>query len=206
MSDPTRSTLKLLPLGVLAVAVLLGAALLLTPGDPPLPVISQVRPFHLTNHLGRVSTLEDLRNKVWVGNIIFTRCGGPCLEMSRRMERLQKDLAGRGAVSFVTLTTDPEFDTPEVLKRYSERFKDRSDRWMFLTGAKAEIARLAVEDLKLTTVETEPDKRTSPEDLFIHSTISVVVDARGRLRGAVEVLEETGIDDLKRLIDRVLSE
>jgi cytochrome oxidase Cu insertion factor (SCO1/SenC/PrrC family) len=54
---------------------------------------------------------------------------------------------------------------------------------MFLTGTKPQIGALAKAGLKLTAVEVKPEERQSPEDLFVHSTIMVIVDKRGQLRG-----------------------
>jgi len=153
---------------------------------PQLPVISQVADFTLTNQAGRVVTLADLRGRVWVADIIFTRCAGPCPRMTKQMEALQTALSQDSRAQLVTLTTDPGFDTPEVLKRYATRFNADSARWSFLTGTKLQIAAVAVDSLKLTAVEKKPEERTDADDLFIHSTIFVVVDKQGRLRGAFE--------------------
>jgi protein SCO1/2 len=97
------------------------------------------------------------------------------------------------SAKLVTLTTDPDFDTPPVLKTYAERFGADPGRWIFLTGAKNQIANLAIDSLKLTAVAKPPGERQSPEDLFVHSTIFVVADKRGRLRGVFETTGE-GVD------------
>jgi protein SCO1/2 len=98
------------------------------------------------------------------------------------MSQLQQALPADPAVKLITLTTDPDYDSPAVLKRYGERFGAKADRWIFLTGAREQIARLAVDGLKLVALEKKPAERQSPEDLFIHSTLLVVVDTQGRLR------------------------
>lgn len=151
-----------------------------------LPVIGPVADFTLTNQAGQRISLADLRGQPWVADIIFTRCGGPCPRMTKQMASLQAALPAESRAKLVTLTTDPEFDTPEVLKKYADRFNARPDRWHFLTGAKKEIAALGIDSLKLTAIEKKPEERTDADDLFIHSTIFVVVDKRGRLRGAFE--------------------
>jgi cytochrome oxidase Cu insertion factor (SCO1/SenC/PrrC family) len=151
----------------------------------PFPLLD----FTLTNQLGQAVSLRDLRGKVWVGDIIFTRCGGPCPKLAEQTGELQTALLGDKAVRLVTLTTDPEYDTPEVLKRYSERFKADPAHWWFLSGTKKEIAALAIDGLKLTAMEKEPASRENPADLFIHSLLMVVVDKHGRLRAAFESTE-----------------
>ncbi len=102
--------------------------------------------------------------------------------MTQHMSELQSVLPAK----LLTLTTDPENDRPEVLKKFGERFNARFDRWTFLTGSKEGIARLAVDGLKLAAVEKQPADRTTERDLFIHSTLFVLVDKQGRLRGSVE--------------------
>jgi protein SCO1/2 len=156
----------------------------------PLPVLSSVAEFTLTNQLGRVVTLADLRGHVWVADFIFTRCPGPCLKMTRQMKELEQALPARSRAKLVTLTTDPEFDTPPVLKTYAERFGADPNRWLFLTGAKGEIARLGTDSLKLAATEKKPEERESPNDLFIHATLFVVVDKQGRMRGVYETTGE----------------
>lgn len=153
---------------------------------PKLPVLSQVADFTLTNQAGQTVTLADLRGKVWVADIIFTRCAGPCPRMTRQMQSLQEALPQTSAARLVTLTTDPEFDSPQVLKNYAARFNGDPARWTFLTGSKKEIAGLAIDSLKLTAIEKKPAERTDADDLFIHSTIFVVVDQQARLRAVFE--------------------
>ncbi|MGO8837094.1 MAG: SCO family protein [Limisphaerales bacterium] len=150
------------------------------------PVLGPVAGFTLLNQDGRAVTLADLSNQVWVADIIFTRCAGSCPVMSGQMKSLQDVLPPASHAKLVTLTTDPDFDTPPVLKKYGERFGADSNRWMFLTGDKMEIARLAANSLKLSAVAVKPEDRQNPADLFIHSTIFVIVDKRARLRGTFQ--------------------
>jgi protein SCO1/2 len=157
----------------------------------PLPVLGQISDFTLTNQLGQAVTLANLRGHVWVADIIFTRCAGPCLKMSRQMKELQQTLPATSNARLVSLTTDPGFDTPPVLKTYGGRFGADAGRWIFLTGTKEEVSNLAGKSLKLAGVEKKPEERESAVDLFIHSTIFVIVDKRAQLRG---VFQTTGED------------
>jgi protein SCO1/2 len=151
--------------------------------ERPLPVLGQIPDFTLTNQNGGAVSLASLRGQVWVADIIFTRCPGPCAQMTRRLAALQSGLPKGGTVRLVSFTSDPEFDTPAILKKYAARFEADANRWWFLTGDKAGIRRLAVNDFKFVVVDKKPAEREIPEDLFIHSTWFVLVDQKGRLRG-----------------------
>lgn len=200
MADVPQQLPRTLWIGLLLVLVMICMAYALSLMElsgvhrkPALPVIGPVADFTLLNQDGRMVTLADLSNHVWVADIIFTRCAGSCPVMSGQMKSLQGALPAGSPAKLVTLTTDPDFDTPPVLKKYGERFDADANRWMFLTGAKLEIAKLAANSLKLTAVPVKPEDQKDPADLFIHSTIFVVVDKHARLRGTFET-EGDGVD------------
>jgi cytochrome oxidase Cu insertion factor (SCO1/SenC/PrrC family) len=171
-----------------------------------LPVISQIPAFSLTNQDFRTFTKLSLLGRVTLADIVFTRCGGPCPEMTRKMSELQTALPADRAIQFLTLTTDPGFDTPEVLKRFGARFNADFNRWSFVTGPKIEIARLAVDGLKLVAEEKPAPTRTSAEDLFIHSTIFVVVDKQGQLRGSFDSSEPDFQKRVRAAVKKLLKE
>jgi protein SCO1 len=175
-----------LTLALVLLASWLAALTLRSTSAKPLPVYGQVADFALTNQNGRPVALADLKSHIWVADIIFTRCPGPCLKMTRQMKDLQQALPASSQARLVTLTTDPDFDTAAVLRTYSERFGANPDRWLFLTGPSRAIANLAIDSLKLTAITKKPEERQSPEDLFVHSTIFVLVDQQGQLRGVFE--------------------
>ena len=153
---------------------------------PPLPVIGPVADFTLTNQAGQVTTLADFTNHVWVADIIFTRCAGPCPRLTRQMKILQDKLPADNLAKLVTLTTDPDFDSPAVLKKYGERAGADFARWTFLTGTPREIAQLASGSLKLSSQPVKLDQQQNPVDLFIHATLFVVVDKHAQLRAYFE--------------------
>ena len=196
MNKPSRIA-EYLVWGGLAViiAAIFGAFVIskLRPAPSPLPIYGNIADFSLTNQSGGRVSLADLRGRVWVADIIFTRCPGPCARMTRQMKELQAALPSASSARLVSLTTDADFDTPSVLQRYAEKFEAKPDNWIFLTGDKKEIARLAIDSLKLTALEKPAAERVSPEDLFVHSTIFVVVDKQARLRGVFETSGE-GVD------------
>ncbi|MCX8090265.1 MAG: SCO family protein [Verrucomicrobiae bacterium] len=195
MQDRPERLSRTLWIGVGLLIVILCATYVLSRLEPQRPgpraVLGVVADFTLTNQFGAPVSLADLRGFVWVADIIFTRCAGPCPRMTQQMKALQDALPPDSRVRLITLTTDPDFDTPPVLRAYAERFGADPKRWWFLTGNKQQIAALAIDSLKLTTLEKKPEERESPADLFIHATTFVLVDKHGRLR---DVFETTGED------------
>lgn len=176
-----------------------------TLNHPPLPlrVIGPVANFTLTNQDGQVVTLADFTNRVWVADIIFTRCAGPCPRLTAQMKSLQEKLPAEYPTRFVTLTTDPEFDTPEVLKKYGQRFGADFNRWSFLTGTKSEIAALASGSLKLSAQPVKPAEQQNAADLFIHATLFVIVDKHAQMRGYFETGGK-GVDWTNGVLPKIL--
>lgn len=193
MNSPTRTVhwslwfgLALLALTVAVIVMLFQLKRDYVARQQQLPVIHTLAPFTLTNQAAQPVTLDTFRGRPWVADIIFTRCAGPCPVMTRQMRELQDALPSDSRAQLVTLTTDADYDTPTVLQTYAAKFGANPARWQFLTGDKAAVANVAIDGLKLTTIAKPPEERTDPADLFVHSTIFVVVDKLGRLRGAFE--------------------
>lgn len=183
-------------IGVALIAATLTVALMLAKvksemeAHTKLPVIGPVPAFALTNQEGKNVSLETLKGHVWLADIIFTRCAGPCPEMTRKMRELQDALPAESTARLVSLTTDADYDTPEVLQKYAAKNGAKADRWNFLTGDKRAVANLAIDGLKLTAIEKPAAERTDPADLFVHSTIFVLVDKAGQLRGVFQTQGE----------------
>ncbi len=194
---------NLIPFAVLAVAGLFLLNLLHRPSKP-LPVYGLVPDFKLTNQLNQTVSLADLKGQVWVADVIFTRCPGPCAQMTRTLRRIQEQLPPGSPVKLVSLTADPEFDTPPVLRTYADRFKAEPKNWAFLTGPKPAVYDLAMKGLKLAVQE---NATTNLSELFIHSTRIVLVDPLGRLR-AVEFdgTEEDVVPKVLRAVDQLVRE
>lgn len=153
------SALVLVLVGVVAAgtwSLLRGALAGRTPGEdvpPRLPVYGSVPDFSLTERSGRQVGGSDLRGRVWIANFIYTHCPDACPLQSGQMARLQAEFAAEGDVRLVSITVDPAQDTPEVLSGYADRFGAIPGRWLFLTGEKEAIYRLARGAFRLGVVE-----------------------------------------------------
>jgi protein SCO1/2 len=122
------------------------------------------------------------------------------------MAELQSKLDAKLPLRFVTVTTDPDFDSPAVLKRYGEKFGADFNRWSFLTGSKGEIKRLARDGLLLVAEEKAAQEQTTPEDLFIHATVFVLLDKHGRVRGQFDSTDDDFIPKLTRAVKQLSAE
>lgn len=171
-----------------------------------LPVLGQWRDFALTNQDGRLVTRTDLTGRVCLVDLIFTRCAGPCPRLTQNLVALQGELPADDRIRLVSLTADPGFDTPEILRRYAEQFGADLARWHFLTGPRDEIYRLATRDLLLVVRENPPEDRADPADLFLHSTRFVLLDGAGRLRAVFDGEDPAVRPHIRAAIDGLLNE
>jgi protein SCO1 len=164
-------------------AVLIGAIVALASGageaapkPEALPTIGPAPAFTLTAQDERRLSLADLRGKVVVLTFIYTACADTCPLLTAKMATLQGRLgADFGArVFFVSVTVDPERDTPSVLKGYGAAHGARFDGWAFLTGTPAEIKDVG----KRYGIFA---KKTARGDVD-HTFLTSVIDPRGVLR------------------------
>lgn len=102
-------------------------------------------------------------------------------------------------VKLVTITVDPDYDTPEVLARYAEAVKADPERWLFLTGEKTEVQRLIGGCFRQLIRELEGAQR-EPGFEVAHSTNVMHVDAFGRIRGKYNAQEEREAVLLRRAV------
>ena len=173
-------------------------------GQPVLPEIGTINSFSLTNQFGKKITLNDMKGRPWLADIIFTRCPTVCPRMTQTLGALRAELPS--ALRYVSLTTDPENDTPAVMKAFAEAHGSNDSNWHFLTGPKGDLMRLAIDDLKLISVSKEEGKRDNPNDLFVHSSLYILVDAKGRVRKSFEHDATNLLQQVKATLKRLDAE
>jgi cytochrome oxidase Cu insertion factor (SCO1/SenC/PrrC family) len=165
-----------------------GGSALSVAADSP-EAFARVQPFRLTERSGREVDLGDLAGRPWVASFVFTRCAGPCPRISAGMQKLQGLVAGSD-VRLVTYTVDPQYDTPAVLAEYARRFEADPERWLFLTGAPAEIEAVSVASFQLPF---QRDESQPVGQLVTHKTLLTVVDGQGVIRGYYDGESELGV-------------
>jgi protein SCO1 len=141
-----------------------------------LPKIAPAPEFTLTSQDGAQVALADLRGKVVAVTFIYTLCTATCPVLTPMMsfvqDRLRADFGAK--IAFVSITVDPERDTPEVLKEYAQAFGANLAGWSFLTGTPA-----AIQDVTRRYGVYASKTETGDVD---HTFLTSIVDPRGILR------------------------
>ncbi|RMG40434.1 MAG: SCO family protein [Planctomycetota bacterium] len=138
-----------------------------------------VADFRLVDRRGRTVSKSDLLGRPWVVGFIFTRCAGPCPRLTKAMHTLLPYVKRAGA-RLVTISVDPEHDTPEVLNRYAAAYEAEDEDWLFLTGPKQAVYSL-IRNSFLMPVQEVVGPQRKPGFEVVHSTNFLLVDARGRV-------------------------
>ncbi|HVZ79356.1 MAG TPA: SCO family protein [bacterium] len=148
--------------------------------------------FKFQDRSGRMVSSDELKGKVWVVDFIFTRCAGSCPILTHQMDILQQAWKGNGDLKLVSMTVDPDHDTPAVLKKYAEEVQADPSQWFFLWAPKKVIYPV-IHEFKVTA---EPDPEGEPGSEFIHSTRMILIDGQGMMRGLYDGQDD---GDMKKL-------
>ena len=151
-----------------------------------LPVLGQVKAFQLTDSNGKSFSLNELHGKVWIASFIFTTCSDICPMMTKNMASLFRSFELVKGVHQVSFSVNPEYDSPDILKKFAEKFKADTTKWHFLTGPREIIHELAVNSFKLGSIE-EPT---------FHSSYFCLVDRNGYIRGYYEGINQEKVNAL----------
>lgn len=159
-----------------------------------LPAYETVPEFSLTDQSGaKFDSGSKLKGHVWVADFMFTNCPGPCPRMSKQMSEVQAALGGTDA-RMISLTVDPDHDTPPVLAQYATYYKARPGVWFFLTGDVATLQHLDRDVFTLGDIDGTLE----------HSTRFVLVDRKSQVRGFYLTSDADAIPrviaDAKRLL------
>jgi|688.fasta_scaffold143069_2 cytochrome oxidase Cu insertion factor (SCO1/SenC/PrrC family) len=163
------------------------------PAPERMPPGAVAAPFTLTERSGKPFDSASLRGKVWLASVFFANCPGPCFRENQALADILREIPDPDFM-VVSVTCDPENDTPESLRRYADRFEADPVRWKFLTGDMATIKQIANGTFLL------------PAEVGVHSERGVVFDREGRLRGSYHLLQPDRVKLLEKLIRDVLAE
>jgi protein SCO1/2 len=165
------------------------------------PVLGQISNFSLVNQEGRAVSYEtDFKGSVLLVNFIFTSCPDVCPLLTKQMEKVQNRLITAAPyIRLISISVDPETDTPQVLKDYGLKFGARFKSWSFLTGDLMEIYNTVVNGFKVAMehpgldskakVEFVRDPKTLKSDDITYDLLNithgehfVLVDQAGQIR------------------------
>ncbi|MFN0195646.1 MAG: DUF420 domain-containing protein [Planctomycetaceae bacterium] len=163
-----------------------------TLADLPLWDPRGIQDFELTERSGKKVTKQDLLGKPWAICFIFTRCKFTCPQVTDAMRQLQVSVKDED-VRLVSLTVDPETDTPEQLTNYASAYGADPEKWLFLTGNRILIYDLIKRSFRM------PVKVISNED-FLHTNNVLYVDAHGVVRGKYDSLSADDMVELRKVL------
>ena len=158
------------------------------PVGKPLPVIDRgtsIDDFVLTERSGKSYSSEQLLGHVWVASFFFASCPTTCLQQNQTVQKLANTYQD---VHFVSITCDPESDTPTRLQEYAASFQAKPDQWVFLTGELNYIRMIGRDAFKVVV-----DKQT-------HSNRLLLVDKWGKVRGRFDWNDPRQLETLNKKI------
>jgi protein SCO1/2 len=167
--------------------------------------------FELVNQDNVKITNESYKGKVYVLEFFFTSCPTICPKMNLSMLEIENKYFGNPNFGIVSITIDPETDTPAVLKSHSKELGVRSSSWNFLTGDKAYIFNLANKGFNLYAGEN-----SKVSGGFEHSGLFALIDKKGNIRCRKDKfgnpilyydgLDKKGVRDIQQDINVLLEE
>lgn len=156
---------------------------------PELPKLFKVPEFNLTNEFGKPFGSKNLKGRFYVASFMFTSCPTTCPGLVERLKKVQKRVRGLGQkIAILSISVDPDWDTPEVLYKYSRKHKSNPYIWSFLTGSRAELRSLLIDGFKVPMGDKEEvvgsvgTEKVTLMDI-VHTEKVIVVDDKGFARG-----------------------
>jgi len=161
-----------------------------------LPVLGTIPEFYFTDSQDKIISRADLDGKVWVADFIFTTCNMACPVLTGNMNLVHKEFQNNDNVRIVSISVYPEYDTPEVLKKYASQYDANTNRWHFLTGPEENVQDVIKNGFKMGDYE----------DIIFHSEKFALVDQKGRLRGYYSGMQTEDVARLKKDMKKLLKE
>jgi len=163
-------------------------------------IYATIPPFSFVDQNRETISGKNLDGKIYVADFFFTSCPSICPTMQRNMLSVFKAYQGKPDFKLVSFTIDPRHDTIPVLKEYAEKLGAKADQWYFLLGKKEEVYQLAEKNYLVSVAES----KETPGG-YVHQGWLVLVDKKGRVRGAYDGTNEKQVQqlivDVKLLMD-----
>ena len=153
--------------------------------EEPLPVLVTVPDFALVAADGQPFRGEDMDGGPWIADFIFTSCKTFCPVLTERLASVRERLReahGERAPRFLSVSVDPEHDTPEVLREYARRHGVVHGDWVFTTGDTASVSKAVVKGFRAPMGEPVSREDGDGYDI-LHARHFVLIDGARRIRG-----------------------
>lgn len=160
-----------------------------------------VQPFSVVDQNYNELTSDDLQNKIWIANFIFTSCETVCPPMTSHLKELQHKIENKNmAIEIVSFSVDPSVDTPSKLKQYIDKFQVNQDNWHLVTGYdQAFINNFASESFQ--TYVDKPDNSNQ----VIHGTNFYLIDKKGVIKKSYDGVENPPYEEVLKDIQILLN-
>lgn len=173
--------------------------------EEPLRTLFHVPSFELTADDGTTFSSSELSGHVWIASFLYTTCTTICPTLASQLANIEQRTAEHGdRVMLVSITVDPEADTPERLHTFAERFRHDPARWRFLTGH-PETVRSTIQRGFLMPEPTRHEIDDAPGYDVLHGSNVMLFDTGGGCRGLYRTTGD-GLDDLLRDVERLLAD
>jgi protein SCO1 len=187
--------------GVLAVSTVLAATCLACqPQQPPMDVYGSVPPFQLTDQSGATFSSQQLAGRVTLLDFIYTHCTDACPLLSATFQEAQRKLAEDNSlgsrIMLVSLSVDPQHDTPPVMAEYAQQFRADASGWKMLTGDWDAVYDVVTGFKVATRPPRPPADAPAPSGTELtHTTAVVLIDPQLQVRAYLDGTGSTA-DDL----------
>ena len=182
--------------GIVAVLLVITYLTKESNSNSELPVLGTIPEFYFTDSRDKKISRADLNGKVWVADFIFTTCTMACPVLTGNMNLVHKEFQNNDDVRIVSISVYPEYDTPEVLKKYASQYDANTNRWHFLTGPEENVQNVIKNGFKMGDYE----------DIIFHSEKFALVDQKNRLRGYYNGMQPDDVTRLKKDMEKLLKE
>jgi protein SCO1/2 len=166
--------------------------------------------FELTNQDNKKISSKDYEGKVYVLEFFFSTCPTICPKMNANMVKLQDEYYGKPDFGIVSITINPENDTPAILKEHAKKVGVKHYNWHMLTGDRKYIYNLAKEYKLYAGVNADAAGG------FEHSGMFALVDKNGNIRSRKDTygnpilyydgVDADGVNAIKEDIKKLLEE
>ncbi len=161
-----------------------------------IPVIAVLPHFALIERDGDAVTRDSLNGRIHIVNFMFTRCPGICPRMTNTIGELYELYRPSDKVRFLSISVDPDYDTPDILKRYADSVGVDDHRWSFARGPISEVQTLIEKGFLLDASELPAG----------HPARLVLVDQFGQIRGYYSYDDESQLQLLRQHVRQLARE